>query len=152
MSAIPRHDAVRRRTNHVPIAPLVANSTKEVATCKGEIIKNYGDGSLCIFSSVLDAVLCTESVQEQLRNLSNYERGWFNSLAALFTGKPTITFFNILITYTLRRLYCSLGNKEKALEYLKKARFMGAQSYFYAFQYDRFLSPLHQHPEFFGID
>ena len=40
---------------------------KEVVTFKGEIIKNYGDGSLCIFSSVLDAVLCAKSVQEQLQ-------------------------------------------------------------------------------------
>ena len=40
---------------------------KEVAIFNGEIIKNYGDGSLCIFSSVLDAVLCAQSVQEQLQ-------------------------------------------------------------------------------------
>ncbi len=38
-----------------------------VATHKGELIKNYGDGSLCIFSSVLDAVQCAKSIQERLQ-------------------------------------------------------------------------------------
>ena len=40
---------------------------KEVATFNGEIIKNYGDGSLCTFSSVLNAVLCAKSAQEHLQ-------------------------------------------------------------------------------------
>ena len=35
----------------------------KVAEHKGEIIKNYGDGSLCLFNSVLDAVLCAKEVQ-----------------------------------------------------------------------------------------
>ncbi|MBT8218191.1 MAG: hypothetical protein KJP00_00090 [Bacteroidia bacterium] len=32
----------------------------------GQIIKNYGDGSLCVFSSVLDAVNCAKGIQETL--------------------------------------------------------------------------------------
>ena len=32
----------------------------------GEIVKNYGDGSLCLFSSVLDAVRCAQRLQEEL--------------------------------------------------------------------------------------
>jgi len=35
----------------------------EVAQHKGEIIKNYGDGSLCLFPSVLDAVHCAKALQ-----------------------------------------------------------------------------------------
>ncbi|MBT8218835.1 MAG: hypothetical protein KJP00_03375 [Bacteroidia bacterium] len=38
-----------------------------VTLFNGEIVKNYGDGSLCLFNSVLDAVRCAYSVQEQLR-------------------------------------------------------------------------------------
>ena len=34
---------------------------KEVGHYNGEIIKNYGDGSLCLFSSILDAVRCAKS-------------------------------------------------------------------------------------------
>lgn len=33
---------------------------------KGEIIKSYGDGSLCLFDSVLNALNCAKSVQEEL--------------------------------------------------------------------------------------
>jgi TolB-like protein len=40
----------------------------EVTKYKGEIIKNYGDGSLCLFSSVLDAVHCAKSLQETFRS------------------------------------------------------------------------------------
>ncbi|MBT8218530.1 MAG: adenylate/guanylate cyclase domain-containing protein [Bacteroidia bacterium] len=36
---------------------------KEVADHNGEIIKNYGDGSLCLFNSVLDAVHCARALQ-----------------------------------------------------------------------------------------
>jgi len=38
----------------------------KVANHQGEVIKNYGDGSLCLFSSVLDAVNCGKEVQEEL--------------------------------------------------------------------------------------
>ena len=38
-----------------------------VTAYNGELIKNYGDGSLCIFSSVLDAVQCAKSIQERLQ-------------------------------------------------------------------------------------
>ncbi|MBT8219013.1 MAG: hypothetical protein KJP00_04280 [Bacteroidia bacterium] len=41
---------------------------QEVAAYSGEIIKNYGDGSLCLFSSVLDAVKCAKSLQEIFRS------------------------------------------------------------------------------------
>ncbi|NNF36285.1 MAG: adenylate/guanylate cyclase domain-containing protein, partial [Saprospiraceae bacterium] len=37
-----------------------------VSNNQGEVIKNYGDGSLCLFSSVLDALNCAKSVQESL--------------------------------------------------------------------------------------
>ncbi|MDX1470715.1 MAG: adenylate/guanylate cyclase domain-containing protein [Flavobacteriaceae bacterium] len=36
---------------------------EKVGQFNGEIIKNYGDGSLCIFSSVVDAVRCSIEVQ-----------------------------------------------------------------------------------------
>jgi class 3 adenylate cyclase/tetratricopeptide (TPR) repeat protein len=39
---------------------------ESVSNNQGEIIKNYGDGSLCIFSSVLDALNCAKSVQQRL--------------------------------------------------------------------------------------
>ncbi|HKK74370.1 MAG TPA: adenylate/guanylate cyclase domain-containing protein [Saprospiraceae bacterium] len=39
---------------------------EEVAFYKGKIIKNYGDGSICLFSSVLDAVQCARAIQEAL--------------------------------------------------------------------------------------
>lgn len=37
-----------------------------VAKHQGEIIKNYGDGSLCLFSSVLEAVTCAKDLQLRL--------------------------------------------------------------------------------------
>ena len=39
----------------------------EVSRYHGEIIKNYGDGSLCLFSSVLESVKCARAIQESLR-------------------------------------------------------------------------------------
>ena len=36
---------------------------KQVALFNGEIVKNYGDGSLCLFSSVLDSVKCAQTLQ-----------------------------------------------------------------------------------------
>ena len=39
----------------------------EVKAHKGEIIKNYGDGSLCLFGSVLDAVNCAKIIQKTLQ-------------------------------------------------------------------------------------
>ncbi len=39
----------------------------EVAQHKGEIIKNYGDGSLCLFKSVLDAVNSAKAIQIRLQ-------------------------------------------------------------------------------------
>ena len=42
--------------------------TSKVEAHEGEIIKNYGDGSLCVFSSVLSAVNCAKAVQEELRS------------------------------------------------------------------------------------
>ncbi len=40
----------------------------EVARYNGEIIKNYGDGSICLFSSVLGAVQCANVLQEIFRS------------------------------------------------------------------------------------
>lgn len=37
--------------------------TEKVHDYEGEVVKNYGDGSLCIFSSVLSAVQCAKEVQ-----------------------------------------------------------------------------------------
>ena len=38
----------------------------EVNKHNGEIVKNYGDGSLCLFSSVLEAVQCAKDLQSRL--------------------------------------------------------------------------------------
>tara|TARA_Y100000385_G_scaffold290514_1_gene363988 strand:- start:369 stop:1415 length:1047 start_codon:yes stop_codon:yes gene_type:complete len=42
---------------------------KNIKKYNGEIIKNYGDGSLYLFSSVLDAVHCSKVIQETLRQV-----------------------------------------------------------------------------------
>ena len=39
---------------------------KNVADHKGEVIEYYGDGSLCIFSSVTEALNCAMQVQKEL--------------------------------------------------------------------------------------
>jgi len=39
----------------------------EVSSHHGEIVKNFGDGSLCLFSSVLQAVLCAQGLQLRLQ-------------------------------------------------------------------------------------
>ena len=39
----------------------------KVASYNGELVKNYGDGSLSLFSSVLDAVQCAKAIQIELR-------------------------------------------------------------------------------------
>ena len=39
----------------------------EVTNHQGEIIKNYGDGSLCLFNSVLEAVNCAKTIQKALQ-------------------------------------------------------------------------------------
>lgn len=39
---------------------------EQVNHYQGEIIKNYGDGSLCLFSTVIDAVRCAIAVQERV--------------------------------------------------------------------------------------
>ncbi|MBT8221288.1 MAG: adenylate/guanylate cyclase domain-containing protein, partial [Bacteroidia bacterium] len=41
---------------------------EEVDKVKGEIIKNYGDGSLCLFSSVLEALRCSKNLQHTFQN------------------------------------------------------------------------------------
>ena len=38
-----------------------------VSKYKGQVIKNYGDGSLCLFSSSLSAVMCAKDIQLQLQ-------------------------------------------------------------------------------------
>lgn len=40
---------------------------KSVATHRGEILNNYGDGSLCSFSSVLEAINCAIELQRSLQ-------------------------------------------------------------------------------------
>ena len=40
---------------------------ESVSSHKGEVVKNYGDGSLCLFNSILSAVLCAQDLQLQLR-------------------------------------------------------------------------------------
>jgi len=40
---------------------------KSVATHRGEILNNYGDGSLCSFSSVLEALNCAIELQRNLQ-------------------------------------------------------------------------------------
>ena len=35
---------------------------KQLAKHQGELIKNYGDGSPCIFGSVLDAMNCAKAI------------------------------------------------------------------------------------------
>ncbi len=44
----------------------------EVTNHDGEIIKNYGDGSLCLFSSVASAVLCAKDLQFRLQKQEPY--------------------------------------------------------------------------------
>ncbi len=41
---------------------------KSVATHRGEILNNYGDGSLCSFSSVLEALNCAIELQRKLQS------------------------------------------------------------------------------------
>ena len=53
-------------------AMAILNRYQEVLNDKvnkyeGEIIKNYGDGSICIFSTALNAARCAIAVQELLR-------------------------------------------------------------------------------------
>lgn len=40
---------------------------KEVEEHQGQIVKSYGDGSLCLFPSILQAVLCAQGVQLRLQ-------------------------------------------------------------------------------------
>ena len=40
---------------------------KEVEKNNGQIVKNYGDGSLCIFPTALSAVTCAKALQENMR-------------------------------------------------------------------------------------
>ena len=41
--------------------------SQKVADYNGELVKNYGDGSLSLFSSVLDAVQCAKEIQIELQ-------------------------------------------------------------------------------------
>ena len=41
--------------------------SEKVDQHKGEIVKNYGDGSLCLFASVLGAVQCAKDLQDVFR-------------------------------------------------------------------------------------
>ena len=42
--------------------------TKSVEIHNGKILNDYGDGSLCTFSSVTDALHCVIEVQQQLQS------------------------------------------------------------------------------------
>ena len=44
---------------------------QQVAAFKGEVLNDYGDGSLCIFHSATDAVHCAMALQTQFRAAPN---------------------------------------------------------------------------------
>ncbi len=42
-----------------------------VKSCNGQIVKNYGDGSLCLFENTIDAAKCAVAIQEELMREPN---------------------------------------------------------------------------------